>query len=123
LQELYGLGARRIGIIGMPYIGCVPSQRTIGGGMYRHCSGLENEAAIVFNSKLVSQMDAFENKFPEAKLVYLDIYNPFMHMIQNPDKYGNNQTQAFSFLPIIGSLIYLYTYYWTVIPLWVFRCQ
>jgi len=85
--------------------------------MYRHCSGLENEAAIVFNSKLVSQMDAFENKFPEAKLVYLDIYNPFMHMIQNPDKYGNNQTQAFSFLPIIGSLIYLYTYYWTVIPL------
>jgi len=107
MQELYGLGARRIGVIGMPNIGCVPSQRTIGGGIERGCSDFENQAARLFNSKLVSQMKAFENKFPEAKLVYLDIYTSLTQLVQNPAKYGN-QTQALSFLPH-------YTYYWTVI--------
>ncbi|AES95175.1 putative triacylglycerol lipase [Medicago truncatula] len=88
LQELYGLGARRIGVIGMPNIGCVPSQRTIGGGIERGCSDFENQAARLFNSKLVSKMDAFENKFPEAKLVYLDIYTSLSQLVQNPAKYG-----------------------------------
>ncbi|KAK2427018.1 GDSL esterase/lipase EXL3 [Trifolium repens] len=88
LQELYGLGARRIGVLGIPNIGCVPSQRTIDGGMNRGCSESENTAARLFNSKLVSQLDFFQNKFPEAKFVYLDTYNPLMNMVQNPAKYG-----------------------------------
>ncbi|XP_027362040.1 GDSL esterase/lipase EXL3-like [Abrus precatorius] len=88
LQELYGLGARRIGVIGLPVLGCVPSQRTLRGGIRRACSDFENQAAILFNSKLSSQMDALKNKFPETRLVYLDIYNPLLNMIQNPAKYG-----------------------------------
>jgi phospholipase/lecithinase/hemolysin len=98
MQELKSLGARRIGVIGMPYIGCVPSQRTLEGGRERACSDFENQAAKLFNSKLVSLVDAFENKYPETKLVYLDIYHPLMYMVQNPAKYGN-YTQALSFLP------------------------
>ncbi|KAH0973128.1 hypothetical protein GBA52_025284 [Prunus armeniaca] len=35
LQELYDLGARRIGILSLPAIGCVPSQRTLNGGIDR----------------------------------------------------------------------------------------
>lgn len=95
MQELYGLGGRRIGVIGMPNIGCVPSQRTIRGGIQRGCSDLENQAATLFNSKLVSQIEAFQHQFLEAKLVYLDIYNPLMDITQNPTKYGN-QTQSLS---------------------------
>lgn len=34
-------------------------------------------------------MDAFRNKFQDAKFVYLDIYNSLMDMVQNPAKYGN----------------------------------
>ncbi|XP_045814787.1 GDSL esterase/lipase EXL3-like [Trifolium pratense] len=88
LQELYGLGARRIGVIGMPYIGCVPSQRTLGGGRERACSDFENQAAKLFNSKLVFLMDSSENKFSDTKLVYLDSYHPLMYLVQNPAKYG-----------------------------------
>ncbi|KAH0990632.1 hypothetical protein GBA52_002115 [Prunus armeniaca] len=33
LKGLYALGARRIGVFGAPLIGCLPSQRTLGGGM------------------------------------------------------------------------------------------
>ncbi|KAJ1416490.1 SGNH hydrolase superfamily [Sesbania bispinosa] len=66
MQELYGLGARRIGVIGFPPIGCVPSQRTISGGIQRACSDSEKQAAILFNTKLLSQMDAL--KEPNSKV-------------------------------------------------------
>ncbi|BAT99952.1 hypothetical protein VIGAN_10149800 [Vigna angularis var. angularis] len=88
LQELYGLGARRIGVIGLPALGCVPSQRTIKGGLLRNCSDSENQATMLFNTKLSSQIDALSKKISEARLVYLDIYNPLLKMIQNPAKYG-----------------------------------
>ncbi|KHN41131.1 GDSL esterase/lipase EXL3 [Glycine soja] len=88
LQELYGLGARRIGVVGLPVLGCVPSQRTLHGGIFRACSDFENEAAVLFNSKLSSQMDALKKQFQEARFVYLDLYNPVLNLIQNPAKYG-----------------------------------
>ncbi|KAK7820213.1 gdsl esterase/lipase exl3, partial [Quercus suber] len=76
LQELYGLGARRIGVLSLPSIGCVPSQKTVAGGILRGCSESANQAAILFNSKLSSQMDSINKRLPDARLVYLDIYNP-----------------------------------------------
>ncbi|KAL4645525.1 hypothetical protein ACB092_02G240600 [Castanea dentata] len=88
LQELYGLGARRIGVSSLPSIGCVPSQRTVAGGILRGCSGSANQAAILFNSKLSSQMDSINKRLPDARLVYLDIYNPLLAIIQNPSQYG-----------------------------------
>lgn len=89
MQEVYDLGGRRIGVVGMPNIGCVPAQRTIEGGIERACADFENQAARLFNSKLVSQMDALRNKFQDAKFVYLDIFNSLMDVVQNPAKYGN----------------------------------
>ncbi|KAK7262983.1 hypothetical protein RJT34_30566 [Clitoria ternatea] len=93
LQELYGLGARRIGVFGLPSIGCVPSQRTIGGGLDRACLDSSNQAATLFNSKLTSQMDALGKRFSDARLVYLDCYTPLLDMIQNPAKYGFEEAE------------------------------
>ncbi|RDX96479.1 GDSL esterase/lipase EXL3, partial [Mucuna pruriens] len=93
LQELYGLGARRIGVFDLPAIGCVPSQRTIGGGMHRACFNSSNQAAMLFNSKLFSQMDQLGKKFSDARFVYLDSYNALLNMIQNPAKYGFDVTE------------------------------
>ncbi|MED6146217.1 hypothetical protein PIB30_032594 [Stylosanthes scabra] len=87
LKELYGVGGRRIGVVSMPIIGCVPSQRTTGGGIRRACSDSENEAAILFNKKLLSQTKLLNKQFPDARIVYLDIYNILDQMIQNPAKY------------------------------------
>ncbi|KAF1873844.1 hypothetical protein Lal_00029550 [Lupinus albus] len=92
LQELYEVGARRIGVFSIPVIGCVPSQRTIGGGILRECSDSSNQGAIFFNSKLSSQMDILQTKLPDSRLVYLDSYNPFLDMLQNPTKYGFEET-------------------------------
>ncbi|QHO40372.1 GDSL esterase/lipase EXL3-like isoform X1 [Arachis hypogaea] len=87
LKELYGVGARRIGVVSMPIIGCVPSQRTVEGGINRACSDFENQAAILFNMKLLSQTKLLNKQFPDARIVYLDIYNTLDQVIQNPAQY------------------------------------
>ena len=89
LKELYGLGARRIGVASAPPLGCLPSQRSLAGGKQRECAEDHNEAAKLFNTKLSSQLDSLNANFPQAKFVYIDIYKPFLDLIQNPQKSGN----------------------------------
>ncbi|KAE8693472.1 GDSL esterase/lipase EXL3 [Hibiscus syriacus] len=90
LQDLYGLGARRIGLIGLPPIGCVPSQRTLGGGKNRDCYEAENQLASAYNAKLSGVIDKLKTVFtlPDTKLIFLDIYYPLLSLIENPGKYG-----------------------------------
>ncbi|PON93932.1 Lipase [Trema orientale] len=91
IKDLYQLGARRIGVFGTPPIGCVPSQRTLGGGLFRVCAEEYNEAAILFNSKISATLDSLKSKLPNSRLVYVDIYNPLLELILNPQKYGFDQ--------------------------------
>ncbi|KAK8304669.1 hypothetical protein V6Z11_D03G007800 [Gossypium hirsutum] len=90
LQDLYGLGARRIGLYGLPPIGCVPSQRTIGGGKNRDCYEAGNQLAIAYNTKLSGVIDSLKAVYtlPNTKLIFFDIYYPLLSIIQNPAKYG-----------------------------------
>ncbi|KAF8406615.1 hypothetical protein HHK36_008705 [Tetracentron sinense] len=88
LMEIYGHGARRVGIFSAPPIGCVPSQRTRGGGTQIKCVEERNEAAKLFNSKLSSELNSLNNKLPHARLVFFDIYNPVIRIIQSPHAYG-----------------------------------
>ncbi|PON73414.1 Lipase [Parasponia andersonii] len=89
VKALFELGTRRIAVLGAPPIGCVPSQRTLGGGIERNCYEQENEAAKLFNSKLSASLDSFKsNVSPDARIVYVDIYYPLLDIIQNPTQYG-----------------------------------
>uniref|UniRef100_F6GZS5 GDSL esterase/lipase EXL3 n=1 Tax=Vitis vinifera TaxID=29760 RepID=F6GZS5_VITVI len=87
-KELYGLGARRIGVFSAPPLGCLPSQRSLAGGIQRECVEKYNEASQLFNTKLSSGLDSLNTNFPLAKFVYVDIYNPLLDIIQNPQKSG-----------------------------------
>ncbi|PQQ21500.1 GDSL esterase/lipase EXL3-like [Prunus yedoensis var. nudiflora] len=88
VKELYGLGARRIGLFSAPPIGCVPSQRTLGGGLARHCAEEYNEAAKLFNAKLSRSLNSLNTALPDSRLVYVDVYNPLQDIILNPAKNG-----------------------------------
>ncbi|KAI3954923.1 hypothetical protein MKW92_031953 [Papaver armeniacum] len=88
IQELYNLGARRIGVLGTPPIGCLPSQRTLAGGKARNCVENYNEAAQLFNSKLTSALDKLTSKFVHGRAIYVDIYNPLQYIVDHPGKYG-----------------------------------
>ncbi|XP_054819334.1 GDSL esterase/lipase EXL3-like isoform X2 [Prosopis cineraria] len=82
------VGSRRIGVFGAAPIGCVPSQRTLGGGIQRECSEKENEAAKLFNCKLEKRLEELEHRLPNSTLRYVDIYNPLLDVIINYKKYG-----------------------------------
>ncbi|CAB4265537.1 unnamed protein product [Prunus armeniaca] len=88
VKELYGLGARRIGLFSAPPIGCVPSQRTLGGGLARDCAEEYNEAAKLFNAKLSRSLNSLNTALPNSRLVYVDVYNPLLEIILNPAKDG-----------------------------------
>ncbi|CAI0435570.1 unnamed protein product [Linum tenue] len=88
VQEIYKLGARKIGVFSAPPIGCVPSQRTAGGGPMRVCADNSNQAAILFNSKLKSKLDSLHQMLPNSRVVYIDVYSPLLQIIQTPTKYG-----------------------------------
>ncbi|XP_057974829.1 GDSL esterase/lipase EXL3-like [Malania oleifera] len=88
LKKLYKLGARRIAVFGAPPLGCLPSRRTLSGGLLRECSEEYNQAGQLFNSKLSAKLDSLNRDLPRARMVYIDIYNPLLDLIQNPSKSG-----------------------------------
>lgn len=87
-QDLYNLGARRIGVFSLPPIGCLPSQRTLEGGAQRECVEKYNDLAELFNNKLSMEITSLSQNLPFAKMVYVDGYYLPLDMIQNPTKYG-----------------------------------
>ncbi|CAL0305876.1 unnamed protein product [Lupinus luteus] len=88
VKELYELGARRIGVLSAPPIGCVPSQRTLAGGILRECPEDHNVAAKLFNSKLSKQLDSLHQNYPNSRIIYIDVYNPLLDIILNYQNYG-----------------------------------
>lgn len=87
-KKLYQLGARRIAVLSVPPIGCLPTTRTLTGGVQRQCSEKHNQAAKIFNSMLSRMLDALNRNLPDSRIVYVDIYNPLLDLIENPTNYG-----------------------------------
>ncbi|GMY28218.1 GDSL esterase/lipase EXL3-like [Fagus crenata] len=88
VKELYKLGARKIGVLSAPPLGCVPSQRTLVGGSKEECAKDPNEASKMFNDKLSAELGYLNDNLPDAKVVYIDVYYPLLDLITNPNKYG-----------------------------------
>ncbi|CAL9164900.1 GDSL esterase/lipase EXL3-like [Musa acuminata AAA Group] len=89
IKQLHGMGARKIGFVGLPPIGCVPSQRTVGGGILRQCEETRNQAAQLYNSKIEQEIRRLSGEFGDGtKLVYIDIYDILLDLIRRPGYYG-----------------------------------
>ncbi|XP_068312975.1 GDSL esterase/lipase EXL3-like [Pyrus communis] len=88
IKDLYGLGVRRIAVLSIPPIGCVPSQRTVKGGIGRDCDEAQNQASQLFNSKLSAEMDSLQKNLPNSRVAYVDMYNMILDLITNPAKHG-----------------------------------
>lgn len=90
LQDLVNLGARSVAVVGIPPIGCVPSQRTLGGGIMRSCASGHNQVAQLYNSGLKEELQRLKTKHQGTKLVYVDIYTILLDMILHPNAYGKS---------------------------------
>ncbi|KAL4578996.1 hypothetical protein LXL04_015131 [Taraxacum kok-saghyz] len=89
VQELYELGARKIGVFGAPPVGCFPAERTLFGGLpERMCVDDRNEAAQLYNSMLEEQLPILASNLPQSRVAFVDFYNPLISAIDNPQQYG-----------------------------------
>nr|XP_043634871.1 GDSL esterase/lipase EXL3-like [Erigeron canadensis] len=89
VRTLHGLGARRVVVLSLPPIGCMPTSRTFGGGgKNRSCSTLYNRAAKHTNKKLAAEFESLRSRDPPVKVIFADIYNPVLDIVNNPQSYG-----------------------------------
>ncbi|XP_010558978.1 PREDICTED: GDSL esterase/lipase At3g53100 [Tarenaya hassleriana] len=93
IQNLYGLGARRIGVISLPPMGCLPAAITLFGLGSNNCVERLNNDAVMFNNKLKDTSQSLIKKNPGLKLVVFDSYQPLLDIITNPSDNGFIETR------------------------------
>ncbi|XP_076949243.1 GDSL esterase/lipase At5g42170-like [Bidens hawaiensis] len=88
IQGLHSLGARRVVVLGLPPVGCMPTTISVSGSKNRSCSTMHNRAAKYFNKKLSSEIQSLRSRNPPVKVVLADIYSPLLDIVNNPHSYG-----------------------------------
>ncbi|XP_010064947.2 GDSL esterase/lipase At4g26790 [Eucalyptus grandis] len=88
VEALYGLGARKISLGGLPPMGCLPLERTrnlfFGGG----CIEEYNNVAKEFNVKIQGLVSKLNDQLSGIQLVFSDPYDILSQIIQNPELFG-----------------------------------
>ncbi|XWS43493.1 hypothetical protein CRYUN_Cryun16bG0108800 [Craigia yunnanensis] len=93
IQNLYGLGARRIGVTNLPPTGCLPAAITLFGAGSNQCVARLNQDATAFNNKLNSTSQSLLDKMPGLKLMVFDIYQPLLDMVTKPTDNGFSESR------------------------------
>ncbi|KAH9312863.1 hypothetical protein KI387_027898, partial [Taxus chinensis] len=89
IMELYNLDARRIAVINVPPLGCLPLERTIGFFISKGaCVEERNVAAAGFNTGLNAMILDLKSALHDIRIVTLDYNNLISEFILNPSKYG-----------------------------------
>ncbi|KAE9596232.1 hypothetical protein Lal_00048650 [Lupinus albus] len=88
IKSLYGLGARKISLGGLPPMGCLPLERTTNVMGGNDCVARYNTISLEFNEKLKNLTTRLNQELPEIKLVFSNPYYIMLHIVKNPDLYG-----------------------------------
>ncbi|XP_042483842.1 GDSL esterase/lipase At5g45670-like isoform X2 [Macadamia integrifolia] len=85
---LYNYGARKVAVIGIGEIGCSPSELAQNSPDGHTCVERIDSANRMFNDRLISLVDNFNNNFEGAKFIYVNVYGIFDDILKNPSSYG-----------------------------------
>lgn len=91
MQGLHSMGATMVGVMGMPPVGCMPTE-AMGTWINPACSDESNNDAQVYNEKLKALVEEMKKVLPELKIAYVDIFTPLKHIIEHPQQFGTEQT-------------------------------
>ncbi|KAJ4849981.1 hypothetical protein Tsubulata_004876 [Turnera subulata] len=75
LRILYNNGARKFVLIGVGQIGCSPNQLAQNSPDGRTCVQRINSANQIFNNRLRSLVDQLNGNTPDARFIYINIYD------------------------------------------------
>ncbi|XXG61465.1 hypothetical protein AAC387_Pa05g0072 [Persea americana] len=110
LQEVRALGVRKIVVVGLPPMGCLPLVITLESHKLgfeipeRGCIDSLNSLSSDYNQKLQDELMALQMHKTSSgsssslslglRLAYCDIYHPVLDMVQHPAKFGFEETTS-----------------------------
>ncbi|KAF5738288.1 GDSL esterase/lipase [Tripterygium wilfordii] len=94
LRSIYNYGARKFVLFGVGQIGCSPSQLAQNSPDGRTCVKRVNDANQIFNNKLRSLVDQFNNQFTDAKFIYINSFGINQDLLANPGAHGLRVTNV-----------------------------
>jgi len=94
-RYLYNANARKITCLGILPLGCTPrmawelnSTSSAGDHNANGCVEHVNDMIFEYNRLLHEQIDKLNTEFPDAQMVFCDVYNGMMEIINEPRLYG-----------------------------------
>jgi hypothetical protein len=88
IKDLYGLGARKISVGGLPPMGCLPLERATNVAGGNACVERYNNVALEFNDKMKKLITSLNKDLPGIKLVFSNPYYIFMYLVKRPSEFG-----------------------------------
>nr|QPI70817.1 XAT-7Hch [Hordeum chilense]QPI70818.1 XAT-7Hch [Hordeum chilense] len=88
VTQLYGMGARRIGVFSLPPFGCFPVAITLYGHGRNECVLRLNNDIQYHNMKLRATVDSLRKKYHDLKILVVDIYTPLYNLSTSPVSQG-----------------------------------
>ncbi|XP_047312156.1 GDSL esterase/lipase At5g45960-like [Impatiens glandulifera] len=93
LKELWLAGAKKIVVVGLPPMGCLPSVISLHSidpfSEHRECIDMYSSAAQSYNFLLQKMLKASNLQNHDGRIVsYVDIYTPLNNIIQSHNKFG-----------------------------------
>ncbi|KAL5982884.1 hypothetical protein ACLOJK_016963 [Asimina triloba] len=85
LTTLYNLGARKLAISSVGLLGCTPS---ILAQTFSRCSDAVDNLVVPFNNNIRSMISHLNSRLPGANFIYVDVYQMFVDILNNPRQYG-----------------------------------
>ncbi|XP_058201134.1 GDSL esterase/lipase At4g16230-like isoform X2 [Rhododendron vialii] len=86
--RLYNMGARKIIVVNVGPIGCIPYQREINPSAGENCVAFPNELAQMFNAPLKDLVAELSANLKGATFIYADVYRIVDDIVQNYKSYG-----------------------------------
>lgn len=104
--ELYGLGARKISLGGLPPMGCLPLERTVNIFGRNDCVERYNVIAQQFNGKLEKLTVSLNKEHSGIRVVFSNPYDALMSIIKQPSSFG--KPHYYTLYPYLMSFLTVY---------------
>ena len=87
-QEIYEKGGRKLGVLSLGPLGCIPAMKAIKKPGTGECIEEASEQAKLHNKALSKVLQKLESKLKGFKYSMFDFYSTFEDRMENPSKYG-----------------------------------
>ncbi|XP_062165638.1 GDSL esterase/lipase At5g03610-like [Alnus glutinosa] len=81
LKRIHGLGVKKVAVAGLQPLGCLPGNTAT--SSFRQCNGTVNSLVNFHNLLLKQAVAQLNNETKDSTFVILDLYAPFMSVIDN----------------------------------------